>query len=61
MKIITKSLRPLPDKWHDLTDVSTRYRQRYVDLIVSEDVRETVKGARIVKYIRDFLDARDPI
>ncbi|MEE2787676.1 MAG: lysine--tRNA ligase [Myxococcota bacterium] len=59
-EITTKALRPLPDKWHGLTDVSARYRQRYVDLIVNPDVRETFKArARIVKYIRSFLDDRD--
>ncbi len=60
LRIITKSLRPLPEKWAGLTDVSTRYRQRYVDLIVNADVRETFrKRAEIVRYIRRFLDDRD--
>ena len=59
-EIVTKALRPLPDKWHGLTDVSARYRQRYVDLIVNEEVRETFRArARIVRYIRSFLDERD--
>ena len=58
--ILTKSLRPLPDKWHGLTDVELRYRQRYVDLAVSPDVREVFKKrSRIVRGIRRFLDARD--
>ncbi|MBU0481626.1 MAG: lysine--tRNA ligase [Proteobacteria bacterium] len=55
-KPITKSLRPLPEKFHGLTDVETRYRQRYVDLIVNPEVRETFrKRVEIIKLIRDFL------
>jgi lysyl-tRNA synthetase class 2 len=58
--IATKSLRPLPDKWHGMTDVELRYRQRYVDLAVSPDVREVFrKRSQIVRGIRAFLDARD--
>jgi lysyl-tRNA synthetase class 2 len=57
--IVTKSLRPLPDKWHGMTDVELRYRQRYVDLAVSPDVRDVFrKRSRIVSGIRRFLDAR---
>ncbi len=57
--ILTKSLRPLPEKWHGLTDVEARYRQRYVDLIVTPGVRDAfVKRARIVSTIRRFLDDR---
>jgi lysyl-tRNA synthetase class 2 len=57
--IATKSLRPLPDKWHGMTDVELRYRQRYVDLAVSPDVRDVFrKRSRIVAGIRHFLDAR---
>jgi lysyl-tRNA synthetase class 2 len=57
--ILTKSLRPLPEKWHGLVDVEARYRQRYVDLIVTPGVRETfLKRTRIVNGIRRFLDAR---
>jgi len=57
--IATKSLRPLPDKWHGMTDVELRYRQRYVDLAVSPDVREVFrKRSRIISGIRRFLDAR---
>ncbi|WP_338063053.1 lysine--tRNA ligase [Wenzhouxiangella limi] len=57
--LLTKSLRPLPEKWHGLTDQETRYRQRYVDLIVNPQVRETfVRRSRIVRAIRDFLDQR---
>ena len=57
--IATKSLRPLPDKWHGLTDVELRYRQRYVDLAVSPDVRDVFrKRSAIVRGIRQFLDSR---
>jgi lysyl-tRNA synthetase, class II len=57
--ILTKSMRPLPEKWHGLTDVEQRYRQRYVDLVVTPGVRDVfVKRARIVSGIRRFLDAR---
>jgi lysyl-tRNA synthetase class 2 len=56
-RILTKSMRPLPDKWHGLTDVATRYRQRYVDLIVNEEVRRTFRiRAKVLRYIREFLD-----
>ncbi|HSR96414.1 MAG TPA: lysine--tRNA ligase [Kofleriaceae bacterium] len=58
--IVTKSLRPLPDKWHGMTDVELRYRQRYVDLAISPDVREVFrKRSRIITGIRRFFDARD--
>jgi len=57
--IATKSLRPLPDKWHGMTDVELRYRQRYVDLAISPDVREVFRRrSRIVSAMRRFLDAR---
>jgi lysyl-tRNA synthetase class 2 len=57
--ILTKSTRPLPEKWHGLTDVEARYRQRYVDLAVTPGVREVFrKRARIVSTIRSFLDER---
>ncbi len=56
---LAKSLRPLPEKWHGLRDVETRYRQRYVDLIVNPEVRDIfVLRARLVNGIRRFLDAR---
>lgn len=55
--ILTKSLLPLPDKWHGLTDVAKRYRQRYVDLIVNPEVRDTFrKRALITAGIRRYLD-----
>jgi lysyl-tRNA synthetase class 2 len=58
--IATKSLRPLPDKWHGMTDVELRYRQRYVDLAVSPEVRDVFrKRSQIVRGIRRFLDARN--
>lgn len=58
--VLTKSLRPLPDKWHGLADVELRYRQRYVDLAVSPDVREVFrKRSMIVRGIRQFLDERN--
>jgi lysyl-tRNA synthetase, class II len=58
--IVTKTLRPLPDKWHGLTDVEARYRQRYLDLAVSPDVREVFrKRSAIVRGIRRFLDERN--
>ena len=56
LKLISKSLRPLPEKFHGLTDVETRYRQRYVDLIVNPEVRETFrKRVEIIRLVRDFL------
>ena len=60
LRLLTKSLRPLPDKWHGLTDTSVRYRQRYVDLIANAEVRETFKlRSEVLRYIRRFFDARD--
>jgi lysyl-tRNA synthetase class 2 len=60
LALLVKSLRPLPDKWHGLADTETRYRQRYVDLIVSESTRQAFRTrTRIVRYLRDFLDALD--
>ncbi|MFA5143943.1 MAG: lysine--tRNA ligase [Candidatus Omnitrophota bacterium] len=57
--ILAKSLRPLPEKWHGLKDVETRYRQRYVDLIVNDEVRGVfVTRSRIVTEIRRFLDEK---
>ncbi len=57
--ILTKAIRPLPEKWHGLSDVEQRYRQRYLDLVVTPGVREVFrKRARIVTTIRRFLDDR---
>ena len=60
LTLLSKSLEPLPEKFHGLTDTDTRYRQRYVDLIMNEDVRETFKmRSRIIQEIRTFLAGRD--
>jgi len=57
--LLTKSLRPLPEKWHGLRDVETRYRQRYVDLIVNPEVREVFAArARVIGALRRLLDER---
>ena len=58
--LLTKSLRPLPEKFHGLSDQETKYRQRYVDLIVNEKTRDTfLKRSKIIATIRDFMEARD--
>jgi len=60
VRLLVKALRPLPDKWHGLADTETRYRRRYVDLIVNETARETFRTrTRVVRWLRDFLDAQD--
>ena len=57
--LLTKSLHPLPEKFHGLTDTDTRYRQRYVDLIVNPEVTDTfVKRSQILRELRAFLDGR---
>ena len=57
--LLSKSLQPLPEKFHGLTNTDTRYRQRYVDLIVNPEVRDTfIKRSRIISTIRRFLDER---
>ncbi len=57
---LAKDFLPLPEKWHGLSDVELRYRQRYVDLIMNQEVREVfVKRSKVVQAIRRFLDARD--
>ncbi|MFZ5763670.1 MAG: lysine--tRNA ligase [Thermodesulfobacteriota bacterium] len=59
LKTLTKSLRPLPEKFHGLTDVETRYRQRYVDLMVNPEVRDTFrKRVEIIRLVREFLTNR---
>jgi lysyl-tRNA synthetase class 2 len=59
IRLLTKSLRPLPDKWHGLADTETRYRQRYIDLIMNEVARKTFRvRTQIVRYLRRFLDTR---
>ena len=60
IQILTKSLLPLPEKWHGLTDVETRYRQRYLDLMVNPDVREVFrKRSQIISLIRDYMVNKD--
>ncbi|MBE9549163.1 MAG: lysine--tRNA ligase [Proteobacteria bacterium] len=57
-RLLSKSLRPLPEKFHGLTDTETRYRQRYVDLIMNPEVREVFKvRSRMISYIRKFMEA----
>jgi len=57
-RMLAKSLNPMPDKWHGLEDVETRYRQRYVDLMVNPEVREVfIRRSRIVTAMRRYLDA----
>jgi lysyl-tRNA synthetase class 2 len=57
VRLLTKAIRPLPDKWHGLADTETRYRQRYVDLIVNEESRAVFRArTRIVRDLRDYLD-----
>ncbi len=57
--LLTKSLRPLPEKWHGLKDVEERYRRRYLDLIVNEKVKDVfIKRARIIEFIRNYFVAR---
>jgi lysyl-tRNA synthetase class 2 len=58
--LLTKSLRPLPEKWHGLADQEQRYRQRYVDLIVNSEVRKTFRlRSQIISYIRDYFNRND--
>lgn len=60
LRLLTKALRPLPEKWHGLQDVETRYRQRYLDLLVNPHVRETFrKRAQIIQLTRQFFLERD--
>lgn len=59
-RVITKALRPLPEKWHGLTDVEARYRQRYLDLISNERSREiALARPKILRAVRNFFDERD--
>ena len=59
LRLLTKSLRPLPEKFHGLSDQETRYRQRYLDLIMNEAARETFRiRTAIIQYIRNFLNER---
>lgn len=59
LTLLTKSLRPLPDKWHGLKDVDTRYRKRYIDLITNQDVMNTfIARSKIIQEIRNYLNER---
>ena len=59
VELLSKSLKPLPEKFHGLTDTDTRYRQRYVDLIMNEDVKDTfIKRSKIITETRKFLDGQ---
>ncbi len=59
IRLLTKALRPLPEKFHGLTDTETRYRQRYVDLIMNEQTRSVFKTrAKVIQYIREFMSER---
>ncbi len=60
LRLLTKSLRPLPEKWHGLADQETKYRQRYLDLIMNEVTRKTFRiRSQVVDYVRRFLLDRD--
>jgi lysyl-tRNA synthetase class 2 len=62
IRLLVKCLHPLPEKWHGLTDVEVRYRQRYIDLMVNEDSRAVfIKRAKIIAHIRSFFNDRDYI
>lgn len=59
LSLLSKSLRPLPEKWHGLKDIEMRYRQRYVDLIVNPEVKQTfMRKSAIIKALRDFLEEK---
>jgi lysyl-tRNA synthetase class 2 len=60
LRLLSKALRPLPEKWHGLTDIEVRYRQRYLDLIVNPEVRKVFQQrSRIISLIRRFMEERD--
>ena len=60
LTLLSKALRPLPEKWHGLKDTELRYRQRYVDLIVNPEVRDTfVKRTKIVAKVREYLNGQN--
>jgi len=60
LRLLTKALRPLPDKFHGMIDTEQRYRQRYVDLIMNEPVRETFrKRTQIIQFIRNYLNNKN--
>ncbi len=55
LKLLSKALRPLPEKFHGLVDVDTRYRKRYLDLVVNQEVGDTFKKSLIIQKIREYL------
>ncbi|MBF0501512.1 MAG: lysine--tRNA ligase [Candidatus Riflebacteria bacterium] len=58
--VLSKSINPMPEKWHGLTDVEMRYRQRYVDLLTNPDVRSTfIKRSRVIRQVREFMNERN--
>ena len=60
LRLLSKAIRPLPEKWHGLTDIETRYRQRHLDLIVNPHVKDVFyKRSRIIQLIRCFMEERD--
>jgi lysyl-tRNA synthetase class 2 len=60
LRLLVKSLRPLPEKWHGITDPEFKLRQRYVDLIMSEETRESFrKRSALIRFVRGYLDALD--
>ena len=60
LRLLSKCVRPLPEKWHGLADVEVRYRQRYVDLMVNPAVREVFeKRSRMIRFVRRFFEERD--
>jgi len=60
LQLLSKAIRPLPEKWHGLTDVETRYRQRHLDLIANAKSREVFqKRSRIIQFVRHFMEKRD--
>ncbi len=60
LQLLSKAIRPLPEKWHGLTDVETRYRQRHLDLITNAKSREVfLRRSRIIQFIRHFMEKRD--
>jgi lysyl-tRNA synthetase, class II len=60
LRLLAKSLRPLPEKWHGITDAEMKLRQRYVDLIMSEETREVFRRRSVlIRFVRSFLDALD--
>jgi lysyl-tRNA synthetase class 2 len=60
LKLMSKAIRPLPEKWHGLTDIETRYRQRHLDLIVNPNVKDVFyKRSRIIQLMRRFMEERD--